>query len=409
MPTTGLTLASANRVQLRAIEEASFGVIPVAGNPKNIRMTGESLDFGLTKENDKEINSTAMLTSCTTVGAQANGDVKVHMQYGEYDPFLASVMRTTWSAYGTNGVGTSFTADFTATTITASVAPTGSSAFTTLKKGQWFFLTTGGANNNKLLRVSTTTAPTSTVITLDTNTPAAVASSVATCVVKTSRLMNGVTLTAFTLEKEAADIVQFLTYRGMYVSKFSVGFNSAALTDGTFSFLGKDQLINAVTQLPGTPTASLSYDIQNAVTGVGNVWEAGAPMVGVEFKSLTLEIDSGLRPQDAIGTLGLVGVGIGTFTAKGTISAYFANDDLYQKFLTDEYTSISMYTKDSANNGYVFTMPKVMLKTAKVQAGGKDTDLMVDFEYEAYQDAGNADSTLRVAMIIDRFGAAVAP
>lgn len=409
MPTTGLTLASANRVQLRAIEEANFGVIPVAGNPKNIRMTGESLAFNLTKENDKEITADAMLVSCTTVNAAAAGDVKVHMQYGEYDPFFASVMRTTWSAYGTNGVGTSFTADFTATTITASVAPTGSSAFTTLKKGQWFLLTTGGANNNTLFRVSTTTAPTSTVITLDAGTPATVASSVATCVVKTSRVMNGTTLTAFTLEKELADITQFLTYRGMYCSKFSVGFNSAALTEGTFSFMGKDELINQVTQLPGSPTASLSFDIQNAVTGVGNIWEGGSLMTGTYFKALTIEIDSGLRAQDAIGNLGAVGFGIGTFTAKGTLTAYFANETLYEKFLNDTYTSFSFYTKDGSNNGYVFTVPKAMLKNGKVQAGAKDTDIMVDFEWEAYKDAANADSTLRVALIIDRFGVAVAP
>jgi hypothetical protein len=247
------------------------------------------------------------------------------------------------------------------------------------------------------------------VITLDANTPAAVASSVATCVVKTSRLTNGVSLTAFTLEKEAGDVAQFLTYRGMYASKFSTAFNSAALTDATFTFLGKDQVINGTTQLPGSPAASLSYDIQNAVTGVGDIWEAGVPLAGAYIKSMTLEIDSGLRAQDAIGNLGMVGAGIGTLTAKGSLQMYFANDTIYQKFLNDTYTSISVRTKDSSNNGYVITLPKIMLTDADVAAGGKDTDLMVNFQYESYKDKTNATAALQVAVIIDRFGAAVTP
>jgi hypothetical protein len=294
--------------------------------------------------------------------------------------------------------------------ITASVAPTGSSAFTTLKPGQWFVLNMPThANHGKLVRNSTSVAATATTITLDVNTPLAAATSVASSSVATSRLTNGITLTPFSIERQISEVNQYMVFRGMYPSKFSTSFASGSLTEGTFSFMGKDMKRGAVTWLTGAPAASLAYDIQNAVSGVGNIWENGAPLASTFIKSLSLDLDSGLRGQDAIGTLGLVGVGIGTFMAKGTLEVYFADGTLFDKFLGDVFTAISFSTRDTAGNGYVFTMPRVQLTGAKVQAGAKDSDLMASFEYTAYADMANANAALRQTMFIDRVGAAVVP
>jgi hypothetical protein len=405
-----MAFASSDRVQLAYIPEATFGVIPVTGNGKNLRMQGESLNFNLTKDNDKEITADAQMTSTTTVNASAAGDIKVHMQYGEYDPLLASAMRSAWAAMGTNGVTTSFTADFTATTITAAVAPTGSSAFTTLQKGQWFKIyAPANANNGKFFRVSTSVAPSSTVITLDANTVATAGTAVANVTLASSRLANATTLTSFTVEMQSADIAQYLTYTGMTVSKFAVTFASAALTDASFSFLGKSHLRNTVTALPGTTAASLNYDIQNAVTGVNNLWENGVPLTSTSVKSISVDIDSALRAQDAIGTLGAVSLGIGTLMVKGSVTIYFADGALYDKFLNDTYTSLSLLTKDVAGNGYVISLPKVMLSNGKVDAGSKNSDLMATFDYTAYADRTNATAALQKTIFIDRVGAAVLP
>lgn len=400
--------ASANRVQLRYIPETDWGVTPVAGNGVNLRMTGESLDFNLTKQSDKEIRDDRQMSSTTTVGASASGDVKIHMQYAEYDPFFAGLLQNTWGVYGTGGVSSTFTADFTTTTITASAAPTGANAFTNLKKGQWFQLRTGtGANNKKLLRVSSTTAPTATVITVDAATPLVAGSGVANCTVSSSRLSNGVAMPSFTLEKGMADIGQFLSYRGMCVSKFSTSFASGSLTEGTFSFMGKDSERFEATSLPGSPVASKPYDITNGVTGVGKLWENGVPLTSTSIKSMSIEIDNALRGQEAIGQLGYAGIGVGTFSVKGSIEVYFADGTMYDKFIQDVYTSIVLSTQDASGNGYVLTLPRVNLTSAKVQAGGKDTDLMMSFSYEAYADIANVDPTLVKTLFIDRVGVAV--
>jgi hypothetical protein len=415
-----LTYANSSREQIAYMPEASFGTIPGTGNCYALRNTGESLAFSLTKENDKEMNATAQLTSSTTTYGQADGDIKVHVQYAEYDRLLAGLLRSSWSAYGTNGVGTAFgitsitagTAGVTSTVITASAAPTGSSAFSNLVPGQWIMLDLTGSSpvNNplrNLVRVLSTNG--TTTITLDLNTPLKVEGALTGAKISGSRLMNGTTLQPFTIEKQSLDINQFQTFRGMNVSKFSTSFASKALTEGTFTFLGKDMLRNVVTQLPGAPVASNTYDIQNGVKGIGQLWEGGAPITSTSIKSLSLDVDSGLRAQDAAGSLGLVGIGIGTFMVKGTLTVYFANGSLYDKFLADQYTSLIVSTQDSASNGYVLTLPRVMLTTGKVVAGSKDTDVMAVFDYVAYADMQNANAALRKTLIIDRVGDAVAP
>jgi len=401
--------SSTNRAQLTYIKESDFGVLPTSGNGAYLRMTGETFNWNLTKQADKEIRSDRQLSSTTTVSANAAGDLKVHMQYAEYDPLLAGLMQNDWVMFGTNGVGTTFTADFTATTITASVATTGANAFTNLKKGQWFrLLAPSNANNGRLLRVSTVTAPTATVITLDAGTPAAVASAVANCAIQSSRLSNGVTMPTFSFERAAADVGQFFTFTGMAVSKFSTSFASGSLVEATFSFMGKSSgAPTTVTSMPGTTVASKPYDITNAVSGVAQVWEGGAPITGTAIKSMTLDIDNSLRGQEAIGTLGYAGIGVGTFMVKGSMEVYFADAAIYTKFISDAYTSVVLSVQDTAGNGYVFSLPRVNLTSGKVNAEAKDGDMMLSFEYEAYGDMGNADATLRQTLFIDRVGVAV--
>jgi hypothetical protein len=379
--------AAANRVQLAYVPESAFGTIPTTGNPYALRTTGESLAF------------------------------KVHVQYAEYDRLLAGLMRSSWSAYGTNGVGTTFSASVTAGTlgtvasvITAGAAPTGSSAFASLQPGQWFRVNMpGDPNDGKLVRVSTSVATTTTTVTLDVNTPLTASTSVAGSSISTSRLTNGVTLQSFTIEKQMLDVGQYHTFRGMNVSKFSTTFASKSLTEGTFTFLGKDMLPAGATQLTGTVAVSNTYDIQNGVRGLGQLWEGGAPLTSTSIKSVSMDIDSGLRAQDAAGTLGLVGVGIGTFKVTGKLTVYFATGALYAKFLADTYTSFVIATQDTAGNGYIITAPKVMLTSGKVLAGGQDTDIMAEFDYTAYADKTNAVAALRQTLFIDRVGAAVAP
>lgn len=396
-------LADTSRVALRKILETQFGVIPVAGNPDNVRMTGESLDFTQQYDSSKEIRPDRESSDPAIVGATAQGGFNFEMCYAEYDDFLEAALQGTWSVYGTNGVGTTFSATWTATTLTAAVAPTGNSAFTTLQKGQWFQAQAAtGANAGKFFKVSETVSPTSTVITLSTLTPATVEGPIANTAVATSRLTNGVTQRSFTLEKAFTDINQFFAYRGMTVAKLMNSLQSGQRVTGSFDFLGKDVVRGAATQLPGSPVASVSYEGMSAVKGVGNILEGGALLTSTFIKSLDWGIDNVLRGRDAIGTLGNVSIGSGTIALSGTMTVYLADGTLYDKFLNKTATSLCFRMTDSSGNGYVITLPRMFYGDAKVQAGAINQDAMLQLPWTA-----NEDPVTGQTIFVDRVGVAV--
>lgn len=402
------TLATSSRVQLAYVKETDFGVTPGTGNGKSLRMTGESLNFDVSKEESKEIRADRQIASATSVDASAAGGVNFHMQYAEYDPFLEALLGNSYTVYGTNGVSAAFSATFATGTITAGVAPTGADAFTNLQLGQWIKVNAPSSpNDGKFVRVSTTTAPTTTVITLDASTPLTAGGPVAGSSIATSRLANGVTAMSFSMEKQLTDVGQYFTYRGMSASKMSLNFAASSLTDGSLDFMGKDAVRHVASQLPGVQAASNTYDIQNGVKGITQLWEGGAPLTSTYIKSLSMSVDAGLRARKALANFGSVSMGQGDFKVSGQMEVYFADGQLYDKFLNDVYTSLCLATQDTAGNGYIMTMPRVMLMNAKVTAGQKNQDIMAQFDYTAYSDDANAVAGLRKTLFIDRVGVAV--
>ncbi len=400
-----MTLASSSLAQVRWIEEATFGVIPVTGNPNDMRMTGESLAYSISKTESAEIRSDRQITDLISTGAGASGGINIELSYKEYDTLIRAVMMSAWVYYGVQtagvgqGVGTSFVPTFTTSTITAGTAPTSTSAFTTLTKGQWFKLNAvGSVNHGGTFRVSGSVSPTSTVITVDASTPL-VADTAAAATISSSRVSNGTTKTQFTLERALNDVSQFFAYTGMTASKLNLKWASGSITGGSFDFMGKSGVRGTSSALPASPVASLAYDVMNGVSGVASIMEGGSLLTGAFIKSLDLSIDNSLRAIDAIGTLGSVAIGTGTIKVTGTMEVYLADGALYDKFINNTLSSLQFLTKDSAGNGYAIQVPALKYGDAKVQAGSKDQDIMLSIPF-----TGIMDTVTGKTLIIDRFG-----
>lgn len=404
-----MAIGSTSRLSVAYMPEATFGVTPVSGTTYALRITNSSLDYAVTKTMSAEINAYRSVSSMIPVSAKSQGSLDGEMQYAEYDRLIASVLQNPVGAYGTNGVGTTFTAAFTATTITASVAPAGASAFTTLKKGQWFnVLAPADANNNKLLRVSKTVAPTSTVITLDANTPAVVSASVPNTLVRTTRMTNGTTQSSFSIEVVANDLGEYHLLKGMTPSKMSLGLKQGSLTSVKFDFMGASAVHSTSTGLPSVPTASNTYDVHSASGGAQCVmYENGVPVATIV--NLDLSYDNALRDQTALCSIYPVGVGSGNIVCELSADIYFSNGTLYDRFLANTNTEFMFSSIDASGNGYVVTLPNANIKSHTIPSGSKDADLVAKVTFTALRDASNADAALRQLIFIDRVGAAVTP
>ena len=404
-----MALASTSRVQLSYIKEVTFGVTPIAGTVRKLRITGESLNFTINKETSSEINDSRSSSSMIPTSAEAAGGVQAEMQFAEYDPFIEATLQSTFSGIGGTGVGTVFSATIAATTITASAATTGTSAFTTLQPGQWFTLSgTSSANDGKLFRVSKVTAPTTTVITLDPGTPGVAGGPYAATKVLAARLSNGVTQPSFTLQRTIGDVGEYFSFRGMTASSMSLNIASGSLSTVEFSFMGRDSLQDDATLLPAVVTDSQSYQIMSGVSGTTcALWANGAPLAGTFINSISFSYDNSLRQQTALCAFGAIGIGSGQINCTADIEVYFASGaTFYKELLDNSNIEIAFTSYDAEGNGYIFTLPAANVSSYTVNAsGGSDSDLMASISLTALRDAANAVPALRKVVFIDRVGA----
>lgn len=397
-----MPVSSGSRTQLRYKPEVSFGTIVTASACYNLRRTDDSLGFKTQTQTSQEIRSDRMTTDLVLVGASAEGGINFELSYAEFDQLLSGALQGAWAQFGTGGV-TSMTGagSWTANTLTGTAMPVSG-----LSKGQWLRVVTGTPglkNDGRLVQISrTAVAPAAALITFETPFSALTTGAIDAFSFQGSRLVNGTAQRSFTLEREHADITQFVTFTGMTPSKLSLNFQSGAIVTGSIEFMGRTQLpIQATTRLNATQTASQTFDVMNAVTGVGTIMENGAALTGTFIKSLTLEIDNQLRGRDAIGVLGNAEIASGQLQVTGKMSVYFADATLYNKFINSTSTSVSFSAQDPSGNGYIFTLPKVKFSEGNLTGGNIGSDAMIDMTYTALMDTVTGVNHM---IAIDRVG-----
>ena len=392
-----MTFGTSSRVQLRAKPEATFGTVVGTGNHYALRLTGESLKYAITTTQSNEIRSDRQVTDLILTGGGASGGMNFEWSYGEYDDLLQGVLFGTWgNLAGTTGEAT-ITATFAATTITAGSG----TPFTNIIAGQWVRISGAvNAQNNGWFKVVTATS--STVLTFAAATFTA-ETSTANVKVQASRLANGTTQRSYSLERSNADLTQFTVFRGMTPSTLSLSIKPGAVLTGSMEFMGKDGARAATTYMPGTTTASLTGAVYNGVSNIANILEGGAAITTTAITAFDLNVNNNLRGQQAIGTLGYVGIGAGVCAVTGSISMYFADGTYYDKFLAASASSLSLRVQNGAGGeGYVLTLPNIKYTDGSYPTPGINQDIMVTLPFQALR-----DTTTGQQIILDRGGAAV--
>lgn len=411
--------SSSNRTQvawkLEGTYPTNFGVLQ-AGNGNLVGFTGESLDYKVDSEESKQIRADRGTTDLVLTGADSGGSLEIEFQFKEYDEFLAALLQNSWTHYGTNGV--SAAANLTiasSTSITNASAWAGNDSWANLQKGQWIkVIPPAGASqtikdylSSRLFRLSPTVAPTGTAITLDTSTPinTSIITGAQTGVqIASSRLVNGTAMKTYTLEVGHLDINQYRQYTGQSPSKLNLKIGSKGIITGSFEFMGKGFSLVQASGM-GTPVASAGYTPMNSTKGIFDIYEGGTQLSATTYlKSLDLTYDNSIRGQDAAGTLGNIGLGAGTIRISGSMQVYFTDAVLYNKFLNNTVTDLTIPIIDPSGNGYVIYLPRVKYKAAKVAVGGQDQDNMLDMEISGLVDTVAGSFSLNSMIVIYRCG-----
>lgn len=395
-------MSDTNLVQLFALKEVAWGTTPASAMTAT-RFTGEGLGFNIENTTSNEIRSDRQISDLIQTGAEASGNVDFELSYGTYDAFLEGALGGAFanldSGDDNDGVIVSGTTvgnlDFSLNATTNEIT-LGSSVVHNIALGQWVRLV-GSTADDGFHKV---TSVTGNVIGVESLTTTEVLDETDLAELQGSMVRNGVTQHSWTLEKFFSDITQYISFTGMMVNGLTLSMETDSILTGNFDFLGKTSAIAATTVGTGGPNAATTSQVMNAVSHLSGIREGGSLLTGTFISSMELNVAANLRPQKAIGNLGAVAVGLGQLDVNGSISVYFEDEVLYNKYLNNTETSISYVIQDAASNAYVITLPRVKYGTANVVAGGINSDVIAEMTYQAI-----LDSATNCTIQIDKFAA----
>lgn len=164
----------------------------------------------------------------------------------------------------------------------------------------------------------------------------------------------GVVERSMTIERAFTDIGQYVRYRGCYVNKMSLSLQPNAMITGKFEFVGL---------AGGTALEPLAAENKPSCTGRpydsyrGELREAGetiAVVTGIE-----LELDNGIQPQFVLFQRAAPFVTWGLSTVTGSMTAFFEDVRLIQKFLDETPTSLQFRVGFPDEGQYRITLPAI--------------------------------------------------
>ncbi len=384
-----MTFASSSLAELSYVEEASWGETPAAATFKELRWTGESLAQSTTTEVSNEIRPDRQVPDVIRTDVEAAGDVNVELSYGAFDDLLEGAFMGAWSA----DLAISAT-DLSAEASDNSFNSTGTS-LAGIQEGQWFRVAGFASAQNNGYFQATSSSANKVVVSATLATEAAGPS----VDINGSNLRNGTVPKSFTLQKHFSDVGEYVAFTGMRVASLNLTVDTGSLITGAFSFQGKAASASGSSAGSGSPTTAPTNPVLNAIDNIeGLVVGDGSQAFSISSHNFTL--DNTLRAQKAQGTLGSVGIGLGTLNVTGALTAYFENRSLYEQYLGFGTSSFAYRVIDAAGNAYIVTFPALKFTDGNPVAGGRDQDILAEMSWTAYR-----HPTLGFTAQIDRFPA----
>ena len=282
--------------------------------------------------------------------------------------------------------------------------------FTTLnlQVGDWIKLSgfTGNPANDDYVRISAIAA---NLLTLDVvpsgwaaDTPAG-----AVDLYLPERLVNGTTFRSYSLEEEFADHspVTYQYFRGMVVDTFTLTASPQSIVTLEFGFAGKDAFFSDATtpastpdQLPAVDGAGRvdsattvtpgDVDVLNSSSNVGRIARGGSQIAGENFVlEYTIEVANNTRNLNAVGFLGAVDVGFGSFEVTGALNTYFDNADIARDVVDNTETSVDIRFEDDSEHVIVIDTPRLKYSEGAPEVPGRNDDVTIALSYQGLADA----------------------
>jgi len=181
-------------------------------------------------------------------------------------------------------------------------------------------------------------------------------------------LKTGVDLQTFSIEDAANDIAQYRVFTGCSVSSMAVSIAPNQMVTTTFSMVGKDMTVSGTGKTVDAVSTNQPFDAYSGDMQIGDVGGATSKAIvtGLEFT-----VDNAINPTFVVGDDSTPQLEYGMSTIEGTLTAYFEDADLLNRFLNETESEMIVSVDDpSGANLYTFGFPRIKVNGADVPVDG---------------------------------------
>jgi hypothetical protein len=199
----------------------------------------------------------------------------------------------------------------------------------------------------------------------------------------TNVLKVGVTPKFFSVEDYAADIDQARLFTGLTVSTMGISLAPNQMVLTTFGMVGKDMTMSATEKTQDAASGAAPFDAYSGDLAIGNV--GGSSAVAI-VTGLDFTLNNSYAPTFVIGDDSAPSLEYGRAEVEGTLTAYFEDASLINRFLNETETEIEVSVNDPTGaNAYTFQFPRVKINSADVGVDGP-TSRMISMSFVALYD-----------------------
>ena len=187
-------------------------------------------------------------------------------------------------------------------------------------------------------------------------------------------LLVGTTPVYLSIEDYAADIDQARLFTGCAVSTMAVSIAPNQMVTTTFGIVGKDMTIGQTERPEDAASGNAPFDAYSGDLAIGNV---GASSVVTIVTGIDFTLNNSYAPTFVVGDDSAPCLEYGRAEVEGTVTAYFEDAALVNRFLNETETEISVSVDDpTGGNTYTFLFPRVKINSADVGVDGPNSRIV---------------------------------
>ena len=205
----------------------------------------------------------------------------------------------------------------------------------------------------------------------------------------TNAAIVGTTPTFLSIEDYAADIDQARLFTGCTVNTMAVSMAPNQMVTTTFGIVGKDMSISATQKTQTASAGNEPFDAYSGDIKLGNKGSLGSALTLITAADFT--ITNNFAPTLVVGESTAPSLEFGTVSVEGTVSAYFEDATMINRFLNETESALEVSVGDGSNT-LTFLFPRIKINSADVGVDGP-TSRIVNMSFIALRDDSDLSSS----------------